>query len=91
MAVAFDRNARRHQGIRPAGAEVRAHMSIAIAASFVLGLAGCAAGFNGSYGGSAQQDSVIVGVFTGEYVDGKPLFRLPAIQVVGSRSDLGRD
>jgi hypothetical protein len=26
-----------------------------------------------------------VGEFTGEYVDGKPLYRFPAIQVVGRR------
>jgi hypothetical protein len=91
MAVAFDRNARGHQGTREAGAAVRAHVSMAIAALFVLGLVGCAAGLNGGVGDSAPQDSVIVGVFTGEYVDGKPLFRLPAIQVVGSRIDLGRD
>ena len=29
-----------------------------------------------------------VGVFTGEFVDGVPLYRFPAIHVVGSRSSV---
>ena len=29
-----------------------------------------------------------VGVFTGEFVDGKPLYRFPTIEVVGSRSSV---
>jgi hypothetical protein len=29
-----------------------------------------------------------VGVFTGEFVDGKPLYRFPTIEVVVSRSSI---
>jgi hypothetical protein len=32
------------------------------------------------------RDKPYVGLFTGEYVDGKPLYRFPSINVVGSRS-----
>ena len=46
----------------------------------MLGLAGCA---------ELRSRPPYVGEFTGEYVDGKPLYRLPSIQVVGYRS--GRD
>jgi len=40
----------------------------------------------GRRGGPDSEDSPYVGVFTGEYVDGKPLYRFPSILVVGSRS-----
>ena len=50
---------------------------IAIAAFLVLALAGCA---------ELTTRPPYVGEFTGEYVDGKPLYRLPSIQVVGYRS-----
>ena len=62
-------------------------ISILIAMIGVLGLAGCAAEPGGRRGGSDSEDSPYVGVFTGEYVDGKPLYRFPSILVVGSRSD----
>ena len=50
------------------------------AALLIIGLAGCA-----STGSTAAP---YVGMFTGEYVDGRPLYRFPTIEVVGSRSDL---
>ncbi|HTR56574.1 MAG TPA: hypothetical protein VMM27_00190 [Casimicrobiaceae bacterium] len=44
-----------------------------------IALAGCAAP-------SRQPDEgSYVGVFTGEYVDGVPLYRLPPVEVVGFR------
>lgn len=62
--------------------------SIAIATLLILGLAGCAADPDGrANSGPAENDSY-VGVFTGEYVDGKPLYRFPPILVVGSRSSV---
>jgi hypothetical protein len=45
----------------------------------VLGLAGCA---------GQPAKPAYTGVFTGEFVDGLPLYRLPDIEVVGSRKDL---
>jgi hypothetical protein len=66
--------------------ETRAVSSIAIATLLVLALAGCAGGLGGSQSGSAAEDAPYVGVFTGDYVDGKPLFRFPPIYIVGSRS-----
>ena len=54
---------------------------IAVATLLVVALAGCA--------GPATQAESYVGTFTGEFVDGKPLYRFPAIYVVGSRSSVG--
>ena len=65
--------------------KARAGTSIAIATLLVLALAGCAAELRGRPGSSAMEDAANVGVFTGEYVDGKPLFRFPPIYIVGSR------
>lgn len=49
---------------------------IAIVTGFVLALAACA---------ELAPRPPYVGEFTGEYVDGKPLYRFPAIEVVGRR------
>jgi len=54
----------------------------AILALLVLALAGCASGL--PHTGDASRPPY-VGVFTGEFVDGLPLYRLPTIEVVGSR------
>lgn len=61
----------------------------AMAILLVLGLAGCAAELNRRSSSSAAEGAPYVGVFTGEYVDGKPLYRFPSIYVVGSRSSVG--
>ena len=53
----------------------RAFLAVAVLA--VLALAGCA-----TAPATAQP---YVGEFTGQYVDGLPLYRLPAIEVVGTR------
>ena len=50
-----------------------------IATSLLVVLTGCA-----TTGRVAE--SAYVGVFTGQYVDGKPLYRFPPIHVIGSRS-----
>jgi len=55
--------------------------SIAFATLLVVGLAGCAAGVR-----EGPVSPVAEGVFTGEYVDGKPLYRFPSSVVIGSRS-----
>jgi hypothetical protein len=49
---------------------------IAIVALLVAALAGCA---------ELSPRPAYVGEFTGEFVDGKPLYRFPAIEVVGRR------
>ena len=89
MTVAFD------NGVRPNTAQVdRAALpgaSIAIAALLVFGLAGCAAEWGGTLSRSASAEAPYVGVFTGEYVDGKPLYRFPPVYVVGSRSSVPGD
>jgi len=46
----------------------------------IAGLAGCAS--------TAAPKADYVGVFTGEYVDGRPLYRFPTIEVVATRSGL---
>jgi hypothetical protein len=50
----------------------------------ILGLAGCASEFTSRPALPSADDSPFVGVFTGEFVDGKPLYRFPAIRIVGS-------
>jgi hypothetical protein len=66
-------------------------MSFAVATLLVLGLAGCAADLGGRSSHSGDENGPNVGVFTGEYVDGKPLYRFPAIYIVGLRSSAGSD
>ncbi|HEX6945442.1 MAG TPA: hypothetical protein VF196_04550 [Casimicrobiaceae bacterium] len=58
----------------------RWRFAAAAAAALVLALGGCAAGVR-----DAGEDGSYVGRFTGEYVDGKPLYRLPTLYVVGHR------
>lgn len=60
---------------------------IALAAStlLIIGLAGCASDLAPR---TPTDTAPYVGVFTGEFVDGKPLYRLPAIEIVGSRSSV---
>jgi hypothetical protein len=64
---------------------------VAVATAFVLGIAGCAAELGPKPSSSPLEAAPYVGVFTGEFVDGKPLYRLPAILVIGSRSSVGPD
>jgi hypothetical protein len=71
--------------------KARAGTSIAVATFLVLGLAGCAAELGLKPSSLASEAASYVGVFTGEFVDGKPLYRFPAIHVVGSRSSVGPD
>jgi hypothetical protein len=62
---------------------------IAIATLLVLGLTGCAAVDLKGRPSMPAEDTSYAGVFTGEYIDGKPLYRFPPILVVGSRASLG--
>jgi hypothetical protein len=64
---------------------------VAVATALVLGLAGCAAEPGPKPSSSPLEAAPYVGVFTGEFVDGKPLYRLPSILVIGSRSSVGPD
>jgi len=58
-------------------------MAGAVAAVVVVfGLGGCA---TENIGRADQPAAPYVGVFAGEYVDGMPLYRFPAIEVIGSR------
>ena len=68
---------------------VRAARSTGFAMALAIALGGCAAGMSGRPGSAAVEETPYVGVFTGEYVDGKPLYRFPSIHVVGSRSSVG--
>ena len=60
-------------------------------ATLALGLAGCAAELGPKPSGWTLEAAPYVGVFTGEFVDGKPLYRFPPILVIGSRSAIGPD
>jgi len=61
-----------------------ASVGAAILALLILGLTGCASDRPPRLG-SHTSEAPYVGVFTGEFVDGLPLYRLPSIEVVGSR------
>ena len=60
-----------------------------MAALLIVGLAGCASGLAPRPSQPPADAAPYVGVFTGELVDGKPLYRFPTIEVVGSRSSIG--
>jgi hypothetical protein len=55
----------------------------------VVGLAGCATQTQQLNDRSAE--SLPLAVFTGKFVDGLPLYRLPRMEVIGSRSSIGPD
>jgi hypothetical protein len=61
-----------------------------IVALLIVALAGCATAPTLRPGGPSTE-APYLGVFTGEFVDGKPLYRFPAIEVVGSRSSVTYD
>jgi hypothetical protein len=64
----------------------RKRMALAASVLLIIGLAGCASDLAPR---APTNTEPYVGVFTGEFVDGKPLYRLPAIEIVGSRSSVG--
>jgi len=57
---------------------------VAIAPVLALALAACAVE-TGRKADSTLEAAPYVGVFTGEFVEGRPLYRFPSILVVGSR------
>ena len=69
----------------------RRRAPIAVAALLVLGLAGCAADPARRPVTPGDENGSSIGVFTGEYVDGKPFYRFPAIYIVGLRGSAGSD
>ena len=71
---------RRRQASRPAAWIVLA-----------LALGGCAAGMRFNPGVPASEPVTYVGMFTGEFLDGMPLYRFPPIYVVGSRKSAAPD
>jgi len=81
----------------PSGAVIRASrldiasIGIAAATVVILGLTGCAGGPGSKPGSSATEPAPYVGVFTGEFVDGRPVYRFPPLVVLSSRSSLGPD
>ena len=67
----------------------RGHAALAALAFLTIGLAGCALEIAPKTSLSPPHGAPYVGGFTGEFVDGKPLYRFPAIEIVGSRSSVG--
>ena len=57
---------------------VRARLAIV---AFALGIAACA----------STPAKPYVGEFTGEFVDGVPLYRFPAIEVIGTRRSIDKN
>jgi hypothetical protein len=64
---------------------------IAVTTVLLLGLGGCAADLGSKPTSSPSEAAPYVGVFTGEFVDGKPLYRFPPIYVVGSPRNVRPD
>jgi hypothetical protein len=71
------------------GPRFDAHPLVATVAILIVGLAGCASELTSRPNSLPADAAPYVGVFTGEFVDGKPLYRFPTIEVVGSRGDIG--
>ena len=71
--------------------EHRTHALTAFAAGalLIVGLAGCALQLAPRPNHAPADAAPYVGVFTGEFVDGKPLYRFPPIEVVGTRTSIG--
>ena len=59
----------------------------AIVAVVMIALAGCATGLL-PHSDRASTEAPYVGVFTGRFVDGRPVYRFPTIVVLGSRSSV---
>jgi len=66
-----------------------ARTGLAAVALLIVGLAGCASELTPRPSPPPADAAPYVGVFTGEFVDGKPLYRFPTIEVVVSRSSVG--
>lgn len=66
-----------------------ARTAFAMVGLLTFGLAGCASELTPRPNRPPADAAPYVGVFTGEFVDGKPLYRFPTIEVVGSRSSVG--
>ena len=66
-----------------------ARAAFAAGALLIAGLAGCASELTPNPNDSPAYTAPYVGMFTGEFVDGKPLYRFPPIEVVGSRNSVG--
>ena len=64
---------------------------VVVATAIVSGLAGCAADLGPRPGHPPSEAAPYVGVFTGEFVDGRPLYRFPPILVIGARYRGGPD
>jgi hypothetical protein len=65
-----------------------ARARFAVPALLIVGLAGCATTLSPRLG---SPEASYIGVFTGEFVDGRPLYRFPTIEVVGSRRSVTDD
>jgi hypothetical protein len=64
-----------------------ARKALVVMSLLIVGLAGCASQLRPT---SNPAEAVpYVGMFTGEFVDGKPLYRFPAIEIVGTRGSIG--
>lgn len=70
----------------PVGHRTDARTVVAAAALLIVGLTGCALELTSRSTRPSADPVPYVGVFTGAFVEGKPLYRFPTIEVVGSRS-----
>jgi hypothetical protein len=68
---------------------IDAPTALATVVLLIVGLAGCASELTPRPDRPPAEAAPYVGVFTGEFVDGRPVYRFPTIEVVGSRSSIG--
>ena len=61
--------------------------AIAAVVLLIVAVAGCATEPMSKSGTPSAHAAPYIGMFTGEFVDGVPLYRFPPIEVVGTRRD----
>ena len=71
------------------GQRTGARVALATSTLLIVVLAGCASDLVPRSSPPPPDAVPYVGLFTGKFVDGKPLYRLPTIEVVGSRRSIG--
>jgi hypothetical protein len=87
----FNEEGNMHPEIARVQRKVRPATVIAVLTILAFALGGCATGTGSNPGVPASEPVTYVGVFTGKFVDGMPLYQFPPIYVVGSRRSAAPD
>src|SRR4051812_37324228 len=85
--VGFDGERSMHPNRVRVDGRARMCAAAAIVTLLAIAFSGCAVEIGARASDSAGPALPYAGFFTGQYVEGKPLYRFPPIYVVGSRSN----